>query len=393
MATIPINDTAPRIAYTATAGQTVFPYPFWISAEEDIIVYQNGTALTLTTDYTVSDVLEPTGGDITLVTGASVNDSIVIVRDIPVKRTSEFQTGGSFQASVLNASLSKQVAMIQQVENNQSRSLQLNPYDTFTGDMELPTISASKYLKVKEDASGWEMASAPVSVGSSITPAGGDAHKIVTVNADEDNLDILAGVGTSGQVLTSNGSAVAPSWQDAAGGALVFISETTISGSPASVDITSGIDSTYDTYLVDIVDLIPATDAATLYFRVTTDGGSTFKSGASDYGFHSYMMNSGASTYSANAINGHTEIWLGATLGNGASDSFNLQMKLHNPSSTSNHFSTSYLGTQKRTITDRVIGGAGIYQGATTAVNGFQLLMGSGNLSSGTIRLYGIAKS
>lgn len=212
MATIPINDTAPRIAYTATSGQTVFPYPFWISAEEDIVVYQNGTALTLTTHYTVSDVLEPTGGNITFVTGATLNDEIVIVRDIPVKRVSEFQTGGSFQASVLNSSLSKQVAMIQQVETNQARSLQLNASDTFSGDMNLPQIVSGKYLRVKDDGTGWEMGNNPVT-NTAISTAPADAHKIISVNSAGDDFDKLASVGTSGQILTSNGSGSAPTWQ------------------------------------------------------------------------------------------------------------------------------------------------------------------------------------
>jgi hypothetical protein len=213
MATIPINDTAPRVAYTATSGQIVFPYPFWISAEEDIVVYQNGTVLTLTTDYTVSDVLEPTGGDITFVTGATLNDEIVVVRDIPVKRISEFQTGGSFQASVLNSSLSKHVAMIQQVETNQSRSLQLSGADTFSGDMNLPTVTSGKYLKVKDDASGWEMGDAPVVTNSSLSIDTADAHKIVAVNSAGDDFDILTSLGTSGQILTSNGASSDPSWQ------------------------------------------------------------------------------------------------------------------------------------------------------------------------------------
>ncbi len=213
MATIPINDTAPRIAYTASAGQTVFPYPFWINAEEDIKVYQNGTLLTLTTNYTVSTILEPTGGNVTLLTSASLNDEIVIVRDIPIKRTSEFQTGGSFQASVLNSSLSKQVAMLQQVEDNQSRSLQLNQSDTFNGDMNLPKITADKYLKVKSDTTGWELVSAPVSATTGVTLSAGDAYKLVNVNATENDFDIISSVGNSGEILTSNGSASAPSWQ------------------------------------------------------------------------------------------------------------------------------------------------------------------------------------
>ena len=221
--------------------------------------------------------------------------------------------------------------------------------------------------------------------------AGGTAGALIGFDASGDPAETA--VGTSGQVLTSNGAGAVPTMQSLpASGSLVFISETVISGTPSSVDITSGIDSTYDSYLVDIVDLIPASNNTALYFRVTTDGGSTFKSGASDYWFHGLNTSSTSSSYSSNAIHGYSEIWLGAQIGNGASEGIKAHLLLHNPSSSATKCCISYQGVQSNSTSLKGVGGAGLYN-AATAVDGFRLLMSSGNLTSGTIRLYGIKKS
>lgn len=140
MPTIPINDTAPRISYTATGGQTVFPYPFWITDEEDLKVYQNGTLLTLTTHYTVSDVLDTDGGNVTLVSGATADDVIVIVRDIPIERLTEFSTSGKFTAAAINLELSRIIAMLQQQETDSDRTLKLPDTSTIdTTNFSLPS--------------------------------------------------------------------------------------------------------------------------------------------------------------------------------------------------------------------------------------------------------------
>jgi hypothetical protein len=392
MATIPINDTAPRIAYTATSSQTVFPYPFWISDEEDIIVYQNGVALELTTDYTVSDVLEPTGGDVTLVTGATLNDEIVIVRDIPVKRVSEFQTGGSFQASVLNATLSKHVAMIQQVENNQSRSLQLSVADTFNGNMNLPTITASKYLKVKDDASGWEIADGPMVTNSSLSPEAGDAHKVVVVNAAEDDLDILSGVGTAGQVLSSNGTSSAPSWQDLpeSGGWISLVSQD-ISGTPTNIDFTTNIDSTYDEYMFVLSDVTLSSTSGAVVIRTSTDGGTSFDSGATDYAYAGFRYDSNGGGGFLGSANSRIFLWNSGSNSTTAGDVITSIVRMHTPANSnitnfdahSTHvISTGYLESA-------VISGSRL---SAADVDAVRFTVNTGTYVSENITMYGLTK-
>ena len=54
-----VSDITPRIAYTATAAQTAFVVPFVFFEDEDLLVYQNTTLLTLATHYTVSGAESP----------------------------------------------------------------------------------------------------------------------------------------------------------------------------------------------------------------------------------------------------------------------------------------------------------------------------------------------
>jgi hypothetical protein len=58
-------------------------------------------------------------------------------------------------------------------------------------------------------------------------------------------------------------------------GALVLLSTQTASSS-ASLSFTSGIDSTYDSYVFKFINIHPATDAVYFQFNLSTDGGSNY---------------------------------------------------------------------------------------------------------------------
>lgn len=161
--TVSSNDR--RIQYTATSGQTVFPYDFPIAANTAIEVKQTVDAtgvtstLTLTTDYTVSDVGEASGGDITLVTGAATDDIITITGATPLTRTTDFSNAGDFLASDLNDQLDNQLKILQENDTTTSRAVLLADEDTSVS-LTLPTATnrASKFLAF--DANGDAIAAA-----------------------------------------------------------------------------------------------------------------------------------------------------------------------------------------------------------------------------------------
>lgn len=149
MTEIVINANDRRIQYTATAGQTVFPYDFPIYEEADITVLRNraGTlsTLVLTTDYTLSGVGAEAGGNATLTSGATLNDVMTIYGATPYERTSDYGTGGDFKASTLNKDLDRLVMMSQQLDTRLNRTLTLNIADPATG-MELAIETAANRL-------------------------------------------------------------------------------------------------------------------------------------------------------------------------------------------------------------------------------------------------------
>jgi len=121
-----INDSGTRNQYTATAGQTVFPYTFEIFDKDDIKVqqkvYLTGVTTTLTegTHYTVSGVDNDAGGDVTLITGAAVSDTITLSRDMALERLTDYQNSGDFLAAEVNSEEDRQWAAIQQIDSKAS---------------------------------------------------------------------------------------------------------------------------------------------------------------------------------------------------------------------------------------------------------------------------------
>ena len=116
MATLTVGDITPRVQYTASAGQTTFAYAFPIFVNTDLKVYIGSTQKTLTTHYTVTGAGTSSGGNVVLGSGASAGEIITIYRDLPVARSSDYQTGGTFRAETLNDDLDSLAMMIQQVE-------------------------------------------------------------------------------------------------------------------------------------------------------------------------------------------------------------------------------------------------------------------------------------
>jgi hypothetical protein len=110
-----INDNTARVQYTATSGQTTFAVPFEFFENSDLKVYRNSTLQTIATHYTLTGAGVTGGGNLTFVSGVTLNDVITIVRDIPIKRVTDFPLSGPFNITALNLQLDQLTAMIQEV--------------------------------------------------------------------------------------------------------------------------------------------------------------------------------------------------------------------------------------------------------------------------------------
>ena len=225
--------------------------------------------------------------------------------------------------------------------------------------------------------------------------ASGTDGNLITFDANGDPAYVATG--NAGQVLKSNGAGAAPTMQDETEVGLVLLGSYTASGA-TSVDIGDGldldaaIDGTYDQYLIEFIDLVPATDAAELYMRTSTDGGSNFDSGASDYKYSLYENSSSSSTATLFSSSGAAQIFVHENLGSAAGESSNGTIKVFNPSGTNN--TCFRIDTAGNRDNGDANGFTGIAKRDSAAdVDALRLLMSTGNIASGEFYLYGAKKS
>ena len=185
----------------------------------------------------------------------------------------------------------------------------------------------------------------------------------------------------------------------AGGGAWNFIKKLTASGSGdlSFVDGTSDVvlDSTYKEYLFTFKEIHLETDGENFQFNVSIDSGSNYNVAKTTTHFRTYQSESAGSTNlvyfggSADLHQGTGVQFLSATYSNANDASLAGTLHLFNPSSTTfiKHFVANTQYEAGAMTQCSFVGG---YANTTSAVNAIQFSMGSGNIDSGDICLYGI---
>jgi len=149
--------------FTATAAQTVFTFNFAIFVDTDIKAYKtlagavaNDTTdlLTLTTHYAVS-INGTLGGTVTLVSGASVNDTITLVRSLPITRTTDYVTNGDLFADTLDLDQDYQTYLVLD-QNVQLQRAIVVPESLSNVDLDIPAPVANSYLRWNATADALE---------------------------------------------------------------------------------------------------------------------------------------------------------------------------------------------------------------------------------------------
>lgn len=210
MTDVPVKSVLPFQQVTATAGQTVFDFPFLVVETEDLAVYQNTTLLTSGTDYTISSGLnDPDGGQITLTSGATLDDVITMLSLIEVERLSDFPRRGSFKADVVNAELDNIYLILKELRRDIDRAIRLEPYDTTPiADLVLPEKSLRSDLALLFGSDGSVAVGSPLDPGTLTVSAyietllddANAAAARATLNAMEDLLT------TQGDIITGDAS-------------------------------------------------------------------------------------------------------------------------------------------------------------------------------------------
>ncbi|MDC1035449.1 hypothetical protein OAQ98_03110 [Alphaproteobacteria bacterium] len=185
--TINIANNNPRINYTATSGQTVFTVPFEFFENTDIKVYVEGTLKTITTHYSVTGGNGSTG-TVTLVTGATLNDEVTLVRDVPLERTTDLTA--NYNAASLDGQLDRIVAEIADLDDRVSRTIQINDYELASGLL-LPALDSRKGKTIQFNTSTGALEVGPT--GADLTAIGSVTSEIATLAGISGNITTVAG--------------------------------------------------------------------------------------------------------------------------------------------------------------------------------------------------------
>jgi hypothetical protein len=245
-------------------------------------------------------------------------------------------------------------------------------------------------LHVKDSAG----AVTPPYAGSVATDAIWDAAGDLAVGSGANAAAKLT-VGADSTVLTVSPTTHVPVWAAPAGGGggLVLLEQHTAADS-ASLDFTTCISSTYDEYLFEFVNVILVTDARYLLMQMGTGGGPTYDTGA-NYGWTEFLHRAGTSAVLGQE-SGNTSIQIGGLnvgISNNAVYGLCGSVRLFSPQSATLYKLTVgqvrwfYGAGASHCISS--IGGEYLSATALTAV---RFLSSSGNIASGTIRVYGVAK-
>ena len=179
------------------------------------------------------------------------------------------------------------------------------------------------------------------------------------------------------------------------GSAMTLLATETASSS-STISFTSGIDSTYKEYVFRFYDIHPATNDTELQvgFR---DGGTNYDATKTTSYFNALHYENDSSTSLA-YVTGHDQAQstsflkiITTGLGNDNDQSCVGELHLFDPASTTfvkNFYSRATAAHQEDLTQDVYVAG---YINTTTAIDGVQFKMSSGNIDSGVIKLYGIS--
>ena len=196
---------------------------------------------------------------------------------------------------------------------------------------------------------------------------------------------------SGGTTLIDNGAldAAVPS------GSLILLSTQTASAS-ATISFTSGIDSTYDSYVFKFIDIHPQTSNADLMMNFSTDGGSNYnvtKTTTHFRAFHNEADTATSLAYDASNDLAQSTSDVSVLINIGATDSDmsgSGYVQLFNPSSSI--FVKHFIANANRydpaiyTVNQYTAG----YGNTTSPINAVIFRMDSGNIDDGIIKMYGV---
>jgi hypothetical protein len=265
-----------------------------------------------------------------------------------------------------------------------------------SGDTEPSTTYANQWwyetdtniLKIRNEANnGWVDV---ITLDASMTASASELSQLDAItrgsiiygNASGATARLAAGAAST--VLTSDGTDISWAAAGGGGGGMVYLASSGAISNAATVSFTQFDASKYDHYQFWLQDVIPQNDAVYLYCHVSTDGGSSYDTTNGNY----HLGGTGGTDATGLPV-----------ARSGAIGSDTNEFGVNGPFMLFSPHRTSYTKSQTLTVHDRdqlayqqtsSTLSAGVHL-VLQDVDAVQFKMGSGNIESGEIVMYGIA--
>jgi hypothetical protein len=160
--------------------------------------------------------------------------------------------------------------------------------------------------------------------------------------------------------------------------------------SVATADIVDILDSDYDTYEVELDDIIGATDGQNVQILTSSDNGGTWATSAGSYSY-AVGLGEGTSGFGDIGNSSATFIQMNNSGSNAVNEGLSAKIIFYNVNSSAHKLMTWDGAYTSAAGNFYWFNGAGKRR-ATSVINAVRIKMSSGNIASGRIRVYGIKK-
>ena len=196
MTTIPVNDNTPYAQYEATAGQTDFPYDWFIFEDTDLLVYKNDAIVTNPTNFTVTGAGTEAGGDVVFNVGLLEGDIVTVFGNLAIERVTDLQQAGKFDPDDYNLEQDRNIVIMKELRRDIDRKIGLDP--TSTGDVAgLETAVIAVFA---------ELANVVIVAGiaANVTTVAGIAANVTIVAGIAADITTVAGVSANVTTVATN---------------------------------------------------------------------------------------------------------------------------------------------------------------------------------------------
>ena len=193
MATVIINDTTPRVKYTANGSTTRFDFDFVCFQTADLVVYVGDTVAE--TGFTITHDPTTLKGYVTFATAPAAGTGITLVRRMAYDQKVDFTQVANLKRDPLHNEFSRVFAMIQQINEAIGRSVTVDVYSDATPAELTGMIEDLWAIKDDMTTDAANISAITTTAGSiaNVNAVAGNATNINAVAGDQTNIDAVAG--------------------------------------------------------------------------------------------------------------------------------------------------------------------------------------------------------